>query len=112
MNLQKHMINSIEKYGGLQKVINDLEKSTVFLYGKEKQYIQRTVVYFRMVYTQKMNVEKDIIENFDLTTDFLTSVEHLYTKHSWPIFKLLIEITTYNLKSLANLRKLRHLFNS
>lgn len=109
MTLQDITKKKINKYGGINKFIEDcelLKLRGVNITSYEKSLIDGTITYFRFLFSIKIDLEHDLLNNQDLVfrTKEVFRTQLLHGKSD--VCKFYIDLSQHNVEYVKGIRKI------
>ena len=106
MTLQTKMIQKIDEFSGIEKLVDFLEKFKTTVSEEDKVYFNNIIDYFSLLYQQEVPVEKHAVEYREATLKTVSVLEIYNENGRIENLNFLTNLIKFKLEAVSNIKGL------
>ncbi len=106
MTLQQKMVKKINDFGGLDLIVNFLEKFKLSVKDEDRIYFNNIIDYFSLLFEQEVPVEQHAVTYKEATIKSIEVLNFYNDKKQSKVLSFLIKLIKFKLEAVSNIKGL------
>ncbi|GAB7256647.1 hypothetical protein OBPA_11120 [Polaribacter sp. OB-PA-B3] len=106
MTLQQKMVKKINDFGGLDLIVNFLEKFKLSVKDEDRIYFNNIIDYFSLLFEQEVPVEQHAVTYKEATIKSIEVLSFYNDKKQSKVLSFLIKLIKFKLEAVSNIKGL------
>tara|TARA_R110002049_G_scaffold25354_2_gene89149 strand:+ start:4226 stop:4552 length:327 start_codon:yes stop_codon:yes gene_type:complete len=106
MPLQQQIVNKIEDFGGIESIVEFLNRFRLTVKDEDKVYFNNVIDYFSLLCQQKVPVESHAVEYREASLKTIEVFNYYNKKENSETLTFLSDLITFKLEAVSNIKGL------